>query len=264
VYSDEAAAALYEALNPWGASDDFYLELVMDAASVLDVGCGTGALLRRAREEGHAGRLCGVDPDGASLAVARTRADVEWVRATAAAMAWGGEFDLTVMTGHAFQVLVTDQDVRDSLDAVARALRGGGRFAFETRNPAARAWEGWTQERGVTVTDPSGRTLRVWHRVESVVGDVVTLTETTSDSEGRALRVDRASLRFLHVDALTTLLAAAGLEVEARYGGWRREPFGPDSPEIITIARRPPARSPQAPRSTARGRPARGSGPPHG
>ena len=39
----------------------------MAAPSVLDVGCGTGRLLHRAREAGHAGRLCGVDPDVAAL-----------------------------------------------------------------------------------------------------------------------------------------------------------------------------------------------------
>jgi ubiquinone/menaquinone biosynthesis C-methylase UbiE len=41
--SDEEAASLYDVLNPWGPSDDFYLALVMDAKSVLDVGCGTGS-----------------------------------------------------------------------------------------------------------------------------------------------------------------------------------------------------------------------------
>jgi len=67
-YSDEHAAALYELLNPRAASDDFYFALVMEAGSVLDVGCGTGALLRRARDAGHAGRLCGVDPNRATPA----------------------------------------------------------------------------------------------------------------------------------------------------------------------------------------------------
>jgi SAM-dependent methyltransferase len=77
-YSDEQAAALYDVINPWGPSDDFYLELVMQAGSVLDVGCGTGTLLHRARLAGHGGRLCGLDPDRAMLGRARRHADVEW------------------------------------------------------------------------------------------------------------------------------------------------------------------------------------------
>jgi hypothetical protein len=62
----------------------------------------------------------------------------------AAAARYGdSEFDLAVMTGHAFQVLVGDDEVRASLTAIRHALAGGGRLAFETRNPLARAWESW-------------------------------------------------------------------------------------------------------------------------
>src|ERR671931_8295 len=187
MYSDEQAAALYDVLNPWGPSDDFYLALVMRAASVLDVGCGTGALLRRARQAGHAGRLCGLDPAPAMLGVARRRADVEWVAGTAASMAFDGEFGLAVMTGHAFQALVGDDELRASLAAIRRALVDGGRFAFETRNPLVRAWERWDPANAIDVIDPSGRELRVWHEVEAVDGDVVTFTETTGERDGTPL-----------------------------------------------------------------------------
>ena len=236
-YSDDEAAALYDLLNPWGPSDDFYLGLVMNARSVLDVGCGTGALLHRARESGHSGRLCGVDPDEASLNVARRRADIEWVSGTAASMTFSREFNLALMTGHAFQVLVTDEDVRESLAAIGRALVDRGLFAFETRNPLARTWEGWKPENAIDVVDDQGRELRIWHEVEEVTGDVVTLTETTADRDGTPLRVDRASLRFLDVDALADFLAEADFLIEAQYGGWQHEPLVATSPEIVTIAR---------------------------
>jgi len=236
MYSDEEAAALYDVLNAWGPSDDFYLALVMEAASVLDVGCGTGAMLHRARQEGHVGRLCGLDPDRASLGVARRRTDIEWVDGTAAAMEWDSEFNLAIMIGHAFQVLVGDDELRASLTAIRRALSAGGRFAFETRNPLARAWESWP-ENAMDVVDPSGRPFRISYEVESVIGGVVTVTETTSDPDGAPLRVDRASLRFVDVDTLAGFLADAGFEIEAQYGGWLREPLDATSPEIITIAR---------------------------
>jgi hypothetical protein len=150
-------------------------------------------------------------------------------------MAWDNEFDLAIMMGHAFQVLVGDDEVRASLAAIRRALVEGGRFAFETRNPPARAWESWP-EHAMDVVDPSGRQVRISYDVESVVGDVVTFTETTSDPEDGPLRVDRASLRFLDVDTLEGFLADAGFQIEERYGDWRRRPLDSTSPEIITVA----------------------------
>lgn len=236
-YADGTLAGLYDALNPWAPSDDFYLGLVLAAGDVLDAGCGTGALLRRAREAGHTGRLTGLDPAAAMLGVARRRSDVEWVLGDVATARWERAFDLVVMTGHAFQVLLTDGDVRDSLAAVARALRAGGTFAFETRNPAVRPWEAWTPERGTTVTAPDGTPVRAWHRVESVDGELVTFTTTFAGTTWQ--RTSRSTLRFLDAAALDGFLAGAGLEVEARYGDWDRQPYdAASSPEIVTIARR--------------------------
>lgn len=245
--SDADVAALYDLLNPWDPdrfpSDAFYDGLVMGADAVLDVGCGTGAMLHRARESGHGGRLVGIDPDRAALDRARRRTDVEWVLGVAADAAWDGEFDLATMVSHAFQCLVGDDELRASLAAIRTALRDGGRFAFETRHPQARAWEGWNSDDDADdddgIVDPTGRVLRSSHHVESVVGDVVTFTETTSDKEqATVLRVDRTSLRFLDVPTLTDFLTGAGFVVEAQYGDWHGGPVTDTSREIVTIARR--------------------------
>ena len=242
MYSDAEAAALYDAMNPWDgarfAADAFYTDLVMAAGSVLDVGCGTGAMLHHARDLGHPGRLVGLDPDVAMLDRARRRTDVTWVLGKAADAAWDREFELATMVSHAFQCLVDDDEVRASLVAIRAALVDGGRFAFETRHPAARAWESWNPSDASTVSDPAGRVLRVTHRVESVVDDIVTFTETTSDAAGHPLRADRVRLRFLSVPALDAFLASSGFAVEARYGSWDRGPVTDDSPEIVTIAGR--------------------------
>jgi hypothetical protein len=79
----------------------------------------------------------------------------------------------------------------------------------------------------------------VSYEVESVVDDLVTVTETTSDERGVPLRVDRATLRFLDIDTLARFLATAGFQIQARYGGWSREPLDTASAEIVTVARLP-------------------------
>lgn len=237
MYTDDEAAALYEVLNPWGPGDAFYLGRALAAGSVLDVGCGPGGLLHRARDEGHTGRLCGIDPDPAALARARRRTDIEWIDGRAADLTATGEFELAVMAGNAFQELRGDDELAASLAAIRRALADGGRFAFETRNPGAREWESWRPENAMDAVDDAGRELRVWHDVVAVDGGLVTLTETTGTRDGAPLRVDRATLRFTDAATLDALLAAAGLAVEERYGWWDRRPFEPDSRLIITVAR---------------------------
>ncbi len=240
-YSDDDLAALYDVLNPWAPCDDFYLSHVMAADAVLDVGCGTGMMLHRARAEGHTGTLCGIDPDQPSLRRARTRADVEWVEGRAVDIArrprWRGGFDLAFMASNAFQVFVTDEELRESLAAIRTALRPGGMFVFGTRNPAARAWEGWRPENAAQVVDRDGRELRVEHRVESVVDGVVTMTETTAARDGVPLRVDRGVLRFTTAEEIDRFLGGAGFTVAERHGDWQRGPLTGASGEIVTVAR---------------------------
>ena len=70
LYCDPRLAVLYDRLYPLAAHEcNFYLPMIMAASSVLDVGCGTGALLHAARRAGHCGRLCGLDPAPAMLAL---------------------------------------------------------------------------------------------------------------------------------------------------------------------------------------------------
>jgi len=240
-FTEDTLAALYDLFHAPRPRDDFnfYLPLIMAAGSVLDVGCGTGALLRWAREAGHTGRLCGLDPAGGMLNQARQRSDIEWVLGDLSSVRWDREFDLVVMTGHAFQELVEDDDLRASLATIRSALSHGGRFVFETRNPLVRAWEHWATEFEGEVTDAAGAVVRRKHRVEPPVeGDVVRFTTTFSSPGWDHPQVSRGMLRFLDVDSLSSFLSGAGLTIEEQFGDWTRRPLTDRSPEIITIARR--------------------------
>jgi SAM-dependent methyltransferase len=234
-YADVEDARLYDVQNEWGPSDDFYLSLVRAAGDVLDVGCGTGTLLKRARRDGHRGRLVGLDPGVGMLAVAREMPGIDWVQGVLKPGAYDAEFDLVTMTGHAFQELRTDAEIADVLRGMRDAVRPGGRIAFETRNPGARAWESW---QGASFQVPyQGDTITVSYEVHDVDGDLVTFTEFT-DGGRWDHQADTATLRFLSRLDLDRFLAAAGLQVETYYGDWESGPLTDTSPEIIALARR--------------------------
>ena len=217
----------------------FYLPLVLAAPSVLDVGCGTGALLRMAREAGHAGRLCGLDPAEGMLNQARRQPSIEWVHGDLASAGWDREFDLVVMTGHVFQEFVEDDAIRVALAAIRSALADDGRFAFETRNPLDRAWERWAADYSGEVTDTTGAIVRCEYRVEQpVVGNVVRSISTFTSPGWDRPEVSRGALRFLDADTLSEFLTDAGLVVEEQFGDWTGGPLTDTSPEIITIARK--------------------------
>jgi ubiquinone/menaquinone biosynthesis C-methylase UbiE len=239
LFSEPSLAALYDlfSLSDRRSDFDFYLPFVMSARAVLDVGCGTGALLHRARECGHRGRLCGLDPAAGMLEQARKRSDIEWILGDLASVPFDREFDFVVMTGHAFQVLVEDGELRVALAAVRSALKEEGRFGFETRNPAVREWERWTPARAHEVIDSTGVVVRMVREVQRPVeGDIVSFSHTFTSPMWDQPQISRSTLRFLDTDRLSAFLSEAGLKIEEQYGDWDRQRLSDTSPEIITIA----------------------------
>jgi SAM-dependent methyltransferase len=237
-FSEPRLAALYDTLNPWGRSDDYYLELIRSARSVLDLGCGTGLLLRRAAAEGHPGVLVGVDPAAAMLAqAARAATSVVWLAGDARTVDAGQRFELAIMTGHAFQVFLTDDDVLALLANVRRHLEPGGRFAFETRNPAARAWERWAPERSrVRVETPTGEDVEVAHgSARRSEPDLIEFSATYRFAGSPSPLVSRSTLRFVDPDHLRALL---GFRIDGWFGDWNRTPVSSSSPEIIVVVSR--------------------------
>ena len=101
------------------------------------------------------------------LDVARKRptgSDVTWVHGDSRAIPGSG-FDYAVMTGNVAQHISAPDWLR-TLGDLHAAMTPGALLAFESRNPAARAWEQWEQE------DPSLRQtehgpLREWAQVET-------------------------------------------------------------------------------------------------
>jgi SAM-dependent methyltransferase len=176
---------------------DMYEAIVHEvgAATVVDIGCGTGSLAVRLAEQGV--RLLGVDPAGASLEVARGKpgADrVEWLHGDARAL--NGRSvgaDLAVMTGNVAQVFVEDADWAVTLDAVRGCLRAEGWFVFETRRAEARDWQRWDIA-PTTVILPDGKSAVVSRTVTAVELPLVTF-ESCTVLDGHRL-ISASTLRF--------------------------------------------------------------------
>jgi SAM-dependent methyltransferase len=239
-FTHPTLAALYDSLSPRAERSDFdfYLSLALAARSVLDVGCGTGSFLREVRAAGHAGRLCGIDPAAGMIGEARRTDGIEWHRGELPDAGFRAAFDLVVMAGHAFQVLLGDDELRRFLAAVRAALTADGCFAFETRNPGARAWERWADYCWPTVVGLDGEPVEVRSRIERPFdGNTVTFSQTYVSPAWPEPHVSPSTLRFLDRDTLNAFLREARLTVTAQYGDWDRSPVTATSPEIITLAR---------------------------
>jgi SAM-dependent methyltransferase len=241
-YDDLFLSEIYDAWHPRSVRDDFdfYLPIIMNAGSVLDIGCGTGSLLHEARAAGHLGDLCGIDPGAGVLSRARTLPNINWVLGTLPQSAWSTKFELAVMTGHAFQAIIADNDVEQFLSDVRDCLAEGGLFAFESRNLLVRPWEQWTPERPAVVYLDDHSLVKIVTTVTSEFdGRTVSFRHDFSGDHPNLPLSSESTLRFHHADELAALLVKHGFAVEQQYGDFQSGSFTNESPEIITIARRP-------------------------
>lgn len=234
-YTAPRLARLYDHDCGWGRDSAFYLSLAGPAPQrILDLGCGTGILSNAYAALGHI--VTGVDPAPAMLDVARTKphADrITWVNAAAQSFRSDHRFDLIVMTGHAFQVLLEDTDIAATLAVMRAHLAPGGTIAFETRNPAidwARRWHGQASTHTL-----GGQTIRQTYRI--LAADADRITFETRYRFADATLTSTSTLRFATPDRITTLLQAHDLLLCNLFGDWTTEPFNRDrSEEIIFIA----------------------------
>lgn len=228
-YEHPRLAALYDLSSGWSEDRDFYLELAGDTPmKILDLGCGTGLICRAYAERGH--HVTGVDPAQAMLDVARDAKHgekVTWLEGSAQSFRAEERFDLIIMTGHAFQVLLEDEDLAAALDSVANLLARDGRFVFETRNPELDWSTRW--DTTTTLQTREGDVLEERRILERTRSRIVFDTHYRFP-DGSAL-ISRSDLRFFEHHTLLEHFGLAGLELVHFFGDWQRGPFIPSSSE---------------------------------
>jgi len=235
IFSDERLAAMYDVFEGDRDDLDAYVAIVreLEATRVLDIGCGTGEFLLRLVPLGIG--AIGLDPAVASVGIARTKegADrVKWIEGRVSALP-PVQVDLVTMTANVAQVFVEDDEWRDTLAAAAAALAPGGHLVFETRDPANRAWEGWTRDASFQQAEGiDGTLVETWNELASVELPLVTFTWTFRFADGSTVGSE-STLRFRSRTEVEQALDAAGFDVlDVR--------DAPDRPgrELVFVARR--------------------------
>ena len=126
---------------------EYFASLAKPYHRILDLGCGTGIFSAELAVRGH--DVTGLDPASAMLDIARSRTNGEKVcsiTADARDFQLGKTFDMVLMTGNAFQTLLTPDERSKVINNIAKHLVPNGHFFFDSRNPNCREWEQWTKE----------------------------------------------------------------------------------------------------------------------
>lgn len=138
-FADPRLAVHYDFFDGDRSDLDAYEDIVREvgAATVVDIGCGTGSFA--VRLAAHGIRVVGLDPARASLDVARSKphADrVEWLHGDATVLNERSvDADLAVMTGNVAQVFIDDRDWDQTLREVRGCLNTDGWFVFRKPSP---------------------------------------------------------------------------------------------------------------------------------
>lgn len=235
-FGEPRLARVYDPLDPDRSDLDVYAALVgeLGARSVLDIGCGTGTFACLLAQRGI--EVTGVDPALASLEVACGKPGAErvrWLHGDATTLP-PMQVDVAAMTANVAQVFVSDEDWAATLAGARAALRPGAALVFETRDPARRAWEGWTRPRTHRrVEIPAVGVVETWIDLTDVRLPLVSFRTTfVFEADGVTMTSD-STLRFRNEPEVRADLHAAGFVV-------REVRDAPDRPgrELVFIAER--------------------------
>jgi hypothetical protein len=147
--------------------------------------------------------------------------------------------DVALMTGNTAQAITEDEQWTMTLQAIHACLRSGGHLAFETRDPAARAWEHWTRAATSRVSDVPGEgSVESWVEVTAVDWPLVSFSWTWVFASDGARLTSTSTLRFRDRSEVESDLHACGFDVREV----REAPDRPGQELVFLARRREPAR----------------------
>jgi SAM-dependent methyltransferase len=228
---DERSATM-SAPEVVGPVVDLLAELAGDGAA-LEFAIGTGRIALPLAERGV--RVAGIDNSEAMLSRLRAKPgaeDIEAVLGDIADARVDGEFSLVYLVFNTIGNLVTQDAQVACFENAAAHLRSGGRFVIENGVPALQSLPP-----GQAVlpfrADPEGFSFDVY--------DVVTQRFSSQHFYIVDGRVEAFPVEFRYVwpSELDLMARLAGMRLQDRWAGWRREPFTAVSPAHVSVYAKP-------------------------
>ena len=222
---------------------DFYVsEAQRSRGQVLELGCGTGRITVPLAEAGF--RVTGLDNSTQMLALARERVSaldkavqrrIHLVQADMRSFQLGRRFGLIVAPYRAFMHLLTPQDQVQALLSIHAHLSRHGRLILNLFDPTEElVWDKSpaTALRYDTefVHPATGRRVVAWYtRRYDIVQQIIQQQMVFDELDEAGTVVQRSylplTLRYSHRYEIHYLLELCEFEVEALYGGFRREEY---------------------------------------
>jgi ubiquinone/menaquinone biosynthesis C-methylase UbiE len=224
---DEALSHRYDEWSaPMTEDVAFYVELAREAdGPLVELAVGNGRVAIPIAEA--TGRpVIGIDSSPAMLEQARMRAaaagvDLDLREGDMRELSLNEPAALVYCPFRALLHLPTWADRRRTFERVAASLRPGGRVA----------WNAFAFDHRVAVRlDGQHHDAPVPHTVKYAVGD--NRIDITLDDGGTS------SLWWATRNEWLAMIDVAGLELEALYSGFERQPFADDSSEYVFVTRR--------------------------
>jgi hypothetical protein len=212
------------------------VELLAELAgegAALEFAIGTGRIALPLAERGT--RVAGIDNSEVMLARLREKPGAERVEAIVGDMAAtrvDGEFSLVYLVfNRIFNLVTQDGQVACFANAAAHP-RSGGRFVIEARVPELQRL-------------PLGQTVLPWRAdpegISYYVYDVVTqrLSGQHYDIVDGRIQPSPIEMRYVWPAELDLMARLAGMRLQSRWAGWRREPFTALSRSHVSVYEKP-------------------------
>jgi len=210
-----------------------------EAASIFEIGCGTGAHAAELAELGYA--VAGIDTSDGMLEAAEARLSdmapalasrISFAKGDARSARLGRKFDAVISLFHVMSYQTSNGDLAAAFATVREHLQPGGVFVFDCwYGPAVlRQWPSVTQKH---LSDKSTEVHRiaepVVHAEKNVVDVNYTVSVTDRITGAKEELRETHHMRYLFSPEIEAALAAAGMTLIASHAWMSNEPPGFDS-----------------------------------